>query len=238
MEYVEGVDLKALVVVRRVQNVGPLSVAAACEVVRQAAAGLQYACEKGLVHRDIKPANLMLSRSGVVKILDLGLAKLRSDCRPADDHSDTLTQAGATIGTVDYMAPEQWEDPGKVDIRADMYGLGCTLYYLLTGNVVYRADTVGKKILAHRGLPAPSLCEFRPDVPPALDAIFHNSTVTTISVDGRSGVVSVYVRCGDRGSQVCCARTIARIRDESARVCRSPRRRAGFVRSAGGFGER
>ncbi len=197
MEYVDGVDLKALVVVRRVRKAGPLPLAAAIEIIRQAAIGLQYTCEKGLVHRDIKPANLMLTRSGVVKILDLGMAKLRGDFSAMDGRSDASTQAGATIGaklgngfgaaddrsgsftqagtaigTVDYMAPEQWQDPGKADIRADIYGLGCTLYYLLTGKVVYGADTVDKKMLAHRHLPPPSLCKDRADVPPALDAIF------------------------------------------------------------------
>src|SRR5262249_40419290 len=145
MEYVEGVNLHRLVKERR-----PLPIAEACEYIRRAATGLAHAHERGLVHRDIKPSNVMVVSSGVVsrpgpdavltthhspltthqvKILDLGLALLRDDHPAADE----LTTPGQVLGTLDYMAPEQWDDTHKVDHRADLYGLGCTLYYLLAG---------------------------------------------------------------------------------------------------------
>ncbi len=101
MEYVDGIDLQRLIVKPDLKTVRPLSVGAACEVLRQAALGLQHAHEHKLVHRDIKPANLMLNRSGVVKLLDLGLAKFRADRLSPDQRTANLTQAGVTMGTVD-----------------------------------------------------------------------------------------------------------------------------------------
>jgi len=166
MEFVEGVSLQQLVARR-----GPLSIAAACELVRQAALGLEHAHEHGLVHRDIKPANLMLSRHGMLKILDLGLARFHAG--PANQG---LTQAGVPMGTVDYMAPEQWEDPSAVDIRADIYSLGCTLFFLLTGQAPYADesyDTNRKKLMAHAVAPIPTLLERRPDCPETLEELLH-----------------------------------------------------------------
>ena len=128
MEYVEG----ATDLARLVKQNGPLPVAQACEYIRQAALGLQHAYERGLVHRDIKPHNLLLTADGqTVKVLDMGLARL--DPLPGDDRSATMTQEGAVMGTPDYIAPEQALDSHTVDIRADLYSLGCTFYYLLTG---------------------------------------------------------------------------------------------------------
>jgi serine/threonine protein kinase len=112
---------------RLVRDRGPLKIADAGEVGRQAAAGLEHAHRLGLVHRDLKPSNLMLTDDGRVKLLDFGLAMLR-DSQP---HADALTQDGQIMGTADYMAPEQALNPGGVDIRADLYSLGCTLYYVL-----------------------------------------------------------------------------------------------------------
>ncbi|HMO86601.1 MAG TPA: serine/threonine-protein kinase, partial [Lacipirellulaceae bacterium] len=142
MEYIDGVSLDQLVAAR-----GPLPVAEACEVIRQAARGLQYIHKNDMVHRDIKPSNLMITlidgeaghgdstlasgadgRRAVVKILDLGLALL------ADDGADRLTRLDhKAMGTGMYMSPEQWRTT-SVDIRADIYSLGCTLYHLLAGN--------------------------------------------------------------------------------------------------------
>ena len=128
MEYVEGTDLGKLV-----KQQGPLPVALACDCIRQAALGLQHAHEQGMVHRDIKPSNLLLARpqgsqaGGVVKLMDLGLARLRSD------DTKEMTQTGAVMGTADYIAPEQAADASRADVRADIYGLGCTLYFLLAG---------------------------------------------------------------------------------------------------------
>ncbi len=124
MEYLAGLDL-----LRLVNQSGPLPVGEACEWARQAAMGLQYIHERGLVHRDIKPSNLFLVDKRRVKILDLGLAVLRAEERPTSG----LTEKGQILGTLDYMAPEQWEDSRAVDIRADIYSLGCTLYHLLAG---------------------------------------------------------------------------------------------------------
>ena len=124
MELVSGLDLSMLV-----DRVGPLPVADACEIVRQAALGLQHAHEHELVHRDIKSSNLMLTPSGDVKILDLGLARLQDPL--SEEHE--VTSTGQVMGTLDYMAPEQLGDSHAVDIRADIYSLGATLYKLLTG---------------------------------------------------------------------------------------------------------
>src|SRR5262249_33241491 len=121
MEYVDGKDLGQVV-----KQFGPLPVTQACDYARQAALGVQHAHEKGLVHRDIKPANLLVGREGVVKLLDMGLARLGDSFNTERG----LTQLGQVVGTPDYLAPEQAIDARKVDIRADLYALGGTLYYL------------------------------------------------------------------------------------------------------------
>ncbi len=122
MEYVAGQDLAAIN-----RQVGRLEVADACEVIRQAAIALQYAHQHGLVHRDIKPSNLMLTREGIVKVLDLGLARFQSEFAARDE----LTHSGQMVGTVDYMSPEQGQH-SQVDIRSDIYSMGATLFKLLT----------------------------------------------------------------------------------------------------------
>ncbi len=186
MDYVEGgTDLARLVK----QN-GPLPIKVACAYIRQAALGLQHASERGLVHRDIKPHNLLLAgvsnqQSGVkssnrtsdpwpltavVKILDMGLARL--DYPAGDDEStSTLTQEGAVMGTLDYMAPEQAMDSHHVDIRADLYSLGCTFYYLLTGRVPFPGGEALKKLLRHQTQEPEPFELLRPEVHPAVAAI-------------------------------------------------------------------
>lgn len=166
MEYADGLDLGQLV-----QQHGPLPVADACALVRQAALGLQYAHEQGLVHRDVKPRNLLLTTLGQVKVLDLGLARLWGE-RPSGRE---LTCLGQAMGTIDYMAPEQAVDSHRVDIRADVYSLGCTLYKLLTGAVPFgepRYVTVEEKFRAHALAPVPLLAGQRPEVPAALTPVF------------------------------------------------------------------
>jgi serine/threonine protein kinase len=167
MELIDGTDLTKIVKAQ-----GPLSVSDACEYIRQGALGLQHAFEKGLVHRDIKPSNLILSRKGrVVKLVDLGLARL-TEADPADEMG-RITQEGFVIGTPDFLAPEQARNPMDVDIRADIYALGGTLYYLLTGKVPFDGLNPTEKLLKHCTEPPPSLRALRPDAPPQVEQIIH-----------------------------------------------------------------
>jgi Leucine-rich repeat (LRR) protein/tRNA A-37 threonylcarbamoyl transferase component Bud32 len=167
MECVEGANDLA----RLVKERGPLPVAQACEYIRQAALGLQHAYKRGLVHRDIKPHNLLLTADGrTVKILDMGLARL--DRPDADgEKSSTMTQEGAVMGTPDYIAPEQVMGSHDVDIRADLYSLGCTFYQLLTGRVPFPGGTLMQKFDGQRFQEPAPIENFRPDVPPAVAAV-------------------------------------------------------------------
>ena len=190
MEYVAGIELATLS-----KKVGQFPIADACELMRQTALGLQHADEHGLVHRDIKPSNLLLavpvehaarvppssstaplddphtqaSRLCHIKILDLGLALLLGD-QPAEE----LTSTGQVMGTLDYIAPEQLADTHAVDIRADLYSLGCTLFRVLTTEPPFAGpslNTAAKKMFAHSFTPAPKLLDRRPDVPAELSAL-------------------------------------------------------------------
>jgi serine/threonine protein kinase len=165
MEYLDGLDLSELV-----QRLGPLPIADACELVRQAALGLQYAHQHGLVHRDVKPSNLMLGCEGQVKLLDLGLARFCAGL-PAGKE---MTGAGQTMGTADYMAPEQVSDSHKVDIRADVYSLGCTLYKLLSGHAPFsgaKYKSSFAKMTAHVREPVPPIRDSREEVPDELAGV-------------------------------------------------------------------
>ncbi len=177
MEFVDGQDLGSLA-----RQHGPLPVNDVLDFMLQAAKGLEYAHAMGFIHRDIKPSNLLRSRDGMVKILDLGLARSLlvaaggvSDAGgPAGAGAvadDDLTRTGQVLGTVDYMAPEQSYDTHEADARSDIYSLGCTLYRLLTGEPPYLGDSVVKRVMAHREAPIPSVRERRPEVPPRLDAL-------------------------------------------------------------------
>lgn len=143
MEYVQGVTLA-----QHVAANGPLPAAEACHCIRQAALALQHAHNKGMVHRDIKPHNLMRTADGQIKVLDFGLARFASEVRSADVEpaaddkgGSTVTSAGMMLGTADYMAPEQLRDPHSADIRADIFSLGRTLFYLLIGHLPSPEDT-------------------------------------------------------------------------------------------------
>jgi serine/threonine protein kinase len=169
MDYVEGSDLD-----RVVRSGGPMKVARAVDCVIQAARGLAAAHERGIVHRDIKPANLLIDAGGTVRVLDLGLARITQGDETIEGgvSGPSLTASGIIMGTVDFVPPEQSDDSKRADHRADIYSLGCTLYYLLTGKPPYTGDTLMQRLVAHHQKPIPSLSEARPDVPPALDAIF------------------------------------------------------------------
>jgi serine/threonine protein kinase len=169
MRYVEGVDLHRLV-----KTQGPLTIAGACEAVRQAALGLEHVHQRGFVHRDVKPSNLMLAAEGTIKLLDLGLASLRSDLA-----SNELTAYGQPLGTIDYMAPEQARDAASVDGRADVYSLGCTLFHLLAGSPPYPAPkyrSVAEKLAAHIHDPFPDVSALRADVPKEVRELIRQMT--------------------------------------------------------------
>lgn len=175
MEFVEGTSLD-----RVVQRHGPLPLAHACHYIRQAALGLQQAHERGMVHRDIKPQNLMLTKKGHVKILDFGLARLAREAMsddlevlPDTEDGTTMlyTKAGQVLGTPDYMAPEQIANPSEADIRSDIYGLGCTLYFLLTGRPPFASGSVEEKLHSHLHDQPASLAALRQDLPAEIIAI-------------------------------------------------------------------
>lgn len=171
MELIEGQNLQNVVASR-----GPLPVKEACQMIQQAALGLQHAFERGMVHRDIKPSNLMLSHDGTVKILDLGLALLLPDIAHTYQRMEStvdLTADGLIVGTIDFMAPEQRNGRQNVDARSDVYSLGCTMYYLLTGQVPFRecGDDVFVRLAAHATQSVAPLSRFRSDVPCEIEAI-------------------------------------------------------------------
>lgn len=195
MQYVEGSDLSAVVA-----EDGPLPVDLAVSCALQAARGLAYAHSRGVVHRDIKPANLLLDLDGTVKILDMGLVRLDA----AGSDPDQLTGTGQIMGTVDYMAPEQATDTSRADARSDIYSLGMTLWYLLTGRVVFEADSVVKKLLAHQNDPIPPLRSVCPEAPAELEATF--ARMVAKAPDQRyqamSDVIADLERCLDGAGSV------------------------------------
>ncbi|MBM4097065.1 MAG: hypothetical protein FJ261_09865 [Planctomycetes bacterium] len=176
MEFVEGQDLS-----RIVAKVGGLPFETAVSYIIQAAEALQHASDKGMVHRDIKPSNLMISPSpldsqnkwspgtkpGRLKILDMGLARVQRE----ENGQSELTQVGSFLGTPDYIAPEQADDPRNADTRSDLYSLGCTLHYLLTAQVPYPGGTLVQKIRKHHSGELPNTRSLRPDLPESLEKI-------------------------------------------------------------------
>jgi tRNA A-37 threonylcarbamoyl transferase component Bud32 len=164
MEYVEGTDLHA-----KVKQEGPPPIRDAVDYVRQAALGLQHAHEEGVIHRDIKPANLILDKRGTIKILDFGLALAG---KGDEDGSLTQEYGEKVLGTADYLAPEQARDSHRADSRSDIYALGCTLYYLLTGKVPFAGGKLADRIRAHEIQPPPNPLDERPDVPPAIAELY------------------------------------------------------------------
>jgi len=164
MEYVDGIDLAA-----QVDNNGPMQVVQAVDCILQAAKGLQYAHNQGVIHRDIKPHNLLMDGNGHVKVLDMGLVFLDDERERRIE--EEITRDNQIVGTVDYMSPEQAEDTRRVDHRTDMYSLGCSMHRLIIGTPPFRGETSVQKILAHREQDPPPLLQ-RTDVPRRVEAIY------------------------------------------------------------------
>lgn len=162
MEFVDGQALSAIV-----KEHGPFNLEKAMEYIEQASVGLQYAHDRGMVHRDIKPSNLMLDVDGEIKLLDMGTARIGN--QPEED----LTKSGVIMGTVNYMSPEQAKDPHAVDHRCDIYSLGCTFYYLLTGKPLYDGDMI-QTLMAHANKPIPSVAAANQQIPTWVDAVLSN----------------------------------------------------------------
>jgi serine/threonine protein kinase len=162
MEYVDGSSLQEII-----KKSGPMAALRACHYIRQAAIGMQHAHEAGLVHRDIKPGNLLVDRSGTVKVLDMGLARF------FHDEEDILTKKydESVLGTADYLAPEQALDSHGVDIRADIYSLGATFYFCLTGQPPFNEGTVAQKLIWHQTRQPKPIRTIRPEVPEQVAAV-------------------------------------------------------------------
>jgi serine/threonine protein kinase len=160
-EYIDGLNLRNLVAER-----GPLSVADAIRYTLQLAEALAHASRRDVVHRDIKPSNVLITGEGLVKLVDMGLARLHQL-----EQSTDLTASGVTLGTFDYISPEQARDPRLADVRSDIYSLGCTLYYMLTGNPPFPDGTMLQKLLQHQEGAPPDPRELNPDVPEGLSRV-------------------------------------------------------------------
>ena len=160
MEYIEGKNAGQVVA-----ESGPMPPAVAARVARQVALGLDHARQKGLIHRDVNPFNILITRDGAAKLTDLGLA-----IDLADDDA-AVTRDGATVGTFDYISPEQARHSRSVDTRSDIYSLGCTLFHLIAGRVPFPLPSLPEKLYAHQISEPESLTGLVPDVPPGLAAI-------------------------------------------------------------------
>ncbi len=153
MEYVDGLNLHELV-----RRDGALSIPFALDLITQACCGLAHIHDLGIVHRDMKPTNLLLKNNGVIKIIDFGLAK-------AEGLELRGLEPNRLLGTSDFVAPEQITDSETVDARADIYALGCTLYFLLTGQPPYPGKTVSLQLAKHQSAPIADVRKLRSDVP-------------------------------------------------------------------------
>lgn len=154
-EFIEGTDIRALV-----EQKGVLPLAEAVSYTLQIAEALAHAASHNVVHRDIKPSNVLITPDGQVKVIDMGLARIQGDRAGSD-----LTASGVTLGTFDYISPEQARDPRSADVRSDIYSLGCAFFFMLTGRPPFPEGTVLQKLLKHQGDEPPDLRQFRPGLP-------------------------------------------------------------------------
>jgi len=161
-EFIEGTNLRDAV-----EQLGPLSLEHALYYTVQIAEALAHSSSRDIVHRDIKPSNVLVTADGEVKLVDMGLARLHQVESSADD----LTASGVTLGTFDYISPEQARDPRSADVRSDIYSLGCTLFYVLTGQPPFPEGTALQKLLRHNSDEPPDVRSFRPELPARLSAL-------------------------------------------------------------------
>ncbi len=161
-EYIDGVNLRDLIT-----NHGPIPLGDALSFTCQIAHALAHAWEKEVVHRDIKPSNILITRDGQAKLVDMGLARLHQ----VETTDDELTNTGVTLGTFDYISPEQARDPREADTRSDIYSLGCTLFYMLVGRPPFADGTAVQKLLKHQDQEPPSLSQLRPELPESVSKL-------------------------------------------------------------------
>lgn len=161
LEYVEGTDVQKLL-----KKHGRLPLRRTLEIIKQVTRALDHAFRQGIVHRDIKPSNMLIKRNGTVKLADMGLA------RSVDESLDAgITRLGTTVGTVDYMAPEQAKDSKSADVRSDIYSLGCAWYHMLTGSPPFPKGSITNRLYAHISSPRPDPRDLNPDVPEHIAAL-------------------------------------------------------------------
>ena len=161
-EFIEGINLRELVLQK-----GPLPLDEALRYTLEVAEALAHASQRDVVHRDIKPSNVLVTPKGQVKVVDMGLARLHQ----VDSSFDDLTASGVTLGTFDYISPEQARDPRAADVRSDIYSLGCTLYFMLVGKPPFPDGSALQKLLRHNGVDPPDVRLFRPELPPSIGAL-------------------------------------------------------------------
>jgi len=163
-EYIEGINVRDLV-----ERDGPLRLADAVDYTLQVAEALAHAALRDVVHRDIKPSNILITPDNRAKLVDMGLARLHQVGRSDED----LTASGVTLGTFDYISPEQARDPRSADVRSDLYSLGCTLYFMLSGQPPFSEGTMLQKLLQHQGDSVPNILDLRPDLPEEISPVLH-----------------------------------------------------------------
>ena len=181
MEYIEGKTIGTLI-----SEQGAIPPATAVRLVRQVAMGLEHAHRKGLIHRDVNPYNILVTRDGTAKLADLGLAIDLAE-------EDRVTREGATVGTFDYVAPEQARHSHSADIRSDIYSLGCSLYHMCSGQVPFPTPSLPEKLFAHQAMEPTPLEQLVPDLPQGLAEVvqrmMHKSPEERYrhAIAGRSG---------------------------------------------------